>query len=151
SYGSGEQGLFYQGTRFLSRFSFALGDDRPLLLSSWTKSDNALIGVDMTNPDIHRNNNVVLQRGSLHVFRSKFLWEPGCYEILRIRNYGHDQIEIEFSSRISSDFADIFEVRGARRERRGEILDSEFTSASVTYKYRGLDGVIRKTRVESNP
>jgi hypothetical protein len=30
----------------------------------------------------------VVPRGTLHIFRAKFLWQGGCYERLRIKNYG---------------------------------------------------------------
>ena len=50
--GMGEEGLYHGGTRFLSELSLRVGDRRALLLSSAVKSDNALIAVDLTNPDM---------------------------------------------------------------------------------------------------
>src|SRR5207245_8702407 len=47
----GELGLYYQDTRFLSRLTLRLGKDRPLLLSSTVREDNAVMAVDATNPD----------------------------------------------------------------------------------------------------
>src|SRR5688572_4509529 len=41
--GMREQGLYHEGTRFLSRLVFRLGRDRPLFLSSTTKEDNLLL------------------------------------------------------------------------------------------------------------
>jgi N-terminal domain of (some) glycogen debranching enzymes len=41
--GLGEQGLYHDGARFLSRQMLGLGRDRPLLLSSTVKDDNALL------------------------------------------------------------------------------------------------------------
>ena len=46
--GRGTQGLFHQGTRFLSRQELFLNNDRPMLLSSMVKEDNALLAVDLT-------------------------------------------------------------------------------------------------------
>src|SRR5947207_15523545 len=40
TFGSGELGLYYQDTRFLSRLTLKLGKDRPLLLSSTVREDN---------------------------------------------------------------------------------------------------------------
>jgi hypothetical protein len=51
TFGTGELGLYYQDTRFLSRLTFRLGKDRPLLLSSTVREDNAVMAVDATNPD----------------------------------------------------------------------------------------------------
>src|SRR5438552_11271523 len=47
--GLGEQGIYHEGTRFLSRLVLTLNEERPFLLSSTVKSDNALLTVDMTN------------------------------------------------------------------------------------------------------
>src|SRR5262245_7569919 len=43
SEGLGELGLFHQGTRFLNTFELFLDDQRPLLLSSTVRRDNALL------------------------------------------------------------------------------------------------------------
>ena len=37
---TGSQGLYHEGTRFLSRFELTLNGERPLLLSSTVKEDN---------------------------------------------------------------------------------------------------------------
>ena len=46
-----EHGLYYDGTRFLSRFELLLGRGRPLLLSSTISDDNVVFTADLTNPD----------------------------------------------------------------------------------------------------
>ena len=55
TFGTGELGLYYQDTRFLSRLTLKLGKDRPLLLSSTVRDDNAVMAVDATNPDAWRD------------------------------------------------------------------------------------------------
>ena len=50
--GLAQDGLYFRGTRFLSRLALRLGPHAPLLLSSSVKHDNALVAVDLTNPDI---------------------------------------------------------------------------------------------------
>src|SRR5205814_4125415 len=52
SLGTGEQGLYHEGTRYLSRFRLRLNDRRPLLLSSRVKDDNEPFCADLTNPDV---------------------------------------------------------------------------------------------------
>jgi len=47
--GLGEQGLYHEGTRFLSRLEVRLDGQRPLLLSSTVKDDNSFLAVDLTN------------------------------------------------------------------------------------------------------
>ena len=80
TFSSGELGLYYQDTRFLSRLSLKLGKDRPLLLSSTVREDNAIMAVDATNADVWRDSEIVVPRGTIHVYRSKVLWNKACNE-----------------------------------------------------------------------
>src|SRR5690242_6978576 len=136
--GLGEEGLYHEGTRFLSCLVLALGKNRPLLLSSTVKEDNDLLAVDLTNPDLFRDGQVLIPRGTLHLFRSKFLWQGVCYERLRVRNYGLATIAVSFSFHFEADFADIFEVRGTKRPRKGRHLEPVVEGSAVVLGYEGL-------------
>jgi glycogen debranching enzyme len=149
--GLGEQGLYHEGTRFLSRCALRLGRDRPLLLSSTVKDDNALLTVDLTNPDFTLDGQVTVPRGTLHILRAKFLWQGACYERLRISNYGCVPIDLPLYLHFDADFADIFEVRGLRRERRGHKLEAVVKRYGVALGYAGLDGVTRRTHLQCSP
>lgn len=145
--GLGEQGIYHEGTRFLSRLVLRLGKERPLLLSSSVKEDNTLVAVELTNPDVYVDGRVVLPRGTLHIRRSKFLWQAACYESFLILNYGLAPVEISLALQFDADFADIFEVRGLKRERRGRRLDDIVEEGSIVLAYEGLDGRIRHARL----
>src|SRR5436853_171627 len=109
--GLGEQGIYHEGTRFLSRLMLTLNGERPFLLSSTVKSDNALLTVDMTNPDVYVGGEVVQPRGTLHLFRAKFLWQGVCYERLRISNYGMMEAQARLGFSFDGDFADTLGIR----------------------------------------
>jgi glycogen debranching enzyme len=149
--GMKEQGLFHEGTRFLSCLILRLGRGDPLFLSSTVKEDNAILAVDLTNPDIRDGERIVVPRGTIHLFRSIFLWEGVCYQRLRMRNYGSARVETSFSLRFNSDFADIFEVRGTTRPRRGRLLPPLVSGGTVVLAYEGLDAVVRRARLEFSP
>src|SRR4051794_36308400 len=69
-----DSGIFFKGTRFLSRCRLRFADSRPLLLSSAVREDNVILAVDLANPDLHDwQNCILLPRGSLHLYRSQFL------------------------------------------------------------------------------
>src|SRR5262249_49738503 len=121
--------------------------DRPLLLSSTVREDNAVMAVDATNPDAWRDSGIVIPRGTVHFFRSKILWERACYERLRIHNYGRIAVDVSFSIEFDADFADIFELRGTKRERRGRRLETHLTANEVVLGYEGLDNRLRRTRI----
>jgi glycogen debranching enzyme len=151
TFGTGELGLYYQDTRFLSRLTIKLGKDRPLLLSSTVREDNAVMAVDATNPDVCRNGETVIPRGTVHIFRSKILWGKTCHERLRIHNYGRGAIDFSFSMELDADFADIFELRGTKRERRGRRIETEITRDGLVLAYEGLDDCLRRTRIIFEP
>jgi glycogen debranching enzyme len=151
TFGSGELGLYYQDTRFLSRLTLKLGKDRPLLLSSTVREDNAVMAVDATNPDVWRDSEIVVPRGTIHVYRSKVLWDKACHERLRIHNYGRVSVDFVLSIEFDADFADIFELRGNRRERHGCRLEPELSSDGLVLAYQGLDRRLRRTRIVFDP
>jgi len=151
TFGTGELGLYYQDTRFLSRLTLKLGEDRPLLLSSTVREDNAVMAVDATNPDVWRDSEIAIPRGTVHVFRSKILWEKTCHERLRIHNYGRAPVDISFAIEFDADFADIFELRGMKRERRGRRVEMQVAKDGLVLAYEGLDNRLRRTRIVFDP
>jgi glycogen debranching enzyme len=149
--GLGEQGLFFEGTRYLSELSLYLWDARPLLLSSTVATNNFLFTADLANLDVSNGETVVIPRGTLHILRSRFLWQSQCYEELLFVNHGLAPLEVPLRIAFDADFADIFEVRGVHRKKRGQHLPTEMNKDSVVLSYKGLDGVVRRTCVQSDP
>ncbi len=149
--GLGEEGLFYEGTRFLSKFALRLGNSQPLLLSSTISRDNFLFSSDLTNVDLTTDSGEHIPRGTLHLHRSKFLWEGACYEKFRVTNYGLSPLVIWMRLTVEADFADIFEVRGTARRERGKRLPSSMTHDELTLAYEGLDGRVRKSKICCTP
>ncbi|MDR4494139.1 MAG: glycogen debranching N-terminal domain-containing protein [Nitrospirales bacterium] len=145
--GLGEQGLYHEGTRFLSKFEFNLEKSHPFLLSSTIKSDNALLAVDLTNPDLLLPH---LPRGTLHISRTKLLYDARCLEQFRFTNYSSDPLTFVFSIQYEVDFADLFEVRGEQRSQRGVVTVSTLSECSVLWKYQGLDHVQRATQLTTD-
>jgi glycogen debranching enzyme len=145
-----EHGVYHAGTRFVSRLELLLGSRQPLLLSSTISVDNTVFTADLTNPDIVKDGQVVLARGLLHLFRTRVLWDGSCLERFRLSNHGLSAIEVPISLRFDADFVDLFEVRGTRRSRRGHRLP-DASGPEWVLRYRGLDGVERRTRIASFP
>ncbi|KJS31375.1 MAG: hypothetical protein VR64_11175 [Desulfatitalea sp. BRH_c12] len=144
----GDQGIYHHGTRFLSGYEFFIEHAKPLLLSSDITRDNHLITVDMTNPDVISGSSPRIKRGEIHVFRSKFLWQTRCYEKYRIKNYAGEPLDFRATVTFKADFADIFEVRGMCRERKGQFQDGRLGEQWVEIGYEGLDGIRRLTRLD---
>ncbi|MDN5849381.1 MAG: amylo-alpha-1,6-glucosidase [Nitrococcus sp.] len=145
--GIGEQGIYHQDTRFLSYFEFNINERRPLVLNSTVKQDNTLLTVDLTTSDLYKDNQLVTHKGTLHIFRSKLLWEGTHYEHMRLFNYGDKIISLHLDFQFGADYADIFEVRGAKRVTRGQDLPVQHKEQELVLGYQGLDGETRRTRI----
>jgi len=151
-FGLGEEGIYHEGTRHLSELMLSLSRHRPLLLSSSVVRDNSLLVVDLMNPDLcGPNGEVRIKRGTIHIRRSSFLWQRAYYIEIEIWNHGSTTVEEDLELRVAADFRDIFEVRGVKRPRRGEVSGPDIGSGDFQIAYHGLDGVVRRTTVHASP
>ena len=144
--GQGEEGIFHHGTRHLSGLLLRIAGQRPLLLGATSKWDNSRLSVDLANPDLGRGPRR-LPHSSLHISRTKVLADGLYRERIIIRNFARRPVSIGLAIRFQADFADLFEVRGIRRLQRGELLRGRAAGREALLRYRGLDGVLRRTRI----
>jgi glycogen debranching enzyme len=148
----GPDGLFHADTRFLSHLELRLNNVQPLLLGSNVRDDNTLLAVDLTNPDLYAGEHITLQKDIVHVARTIFLWRGTAYQRIAVRNHGLEPVEITLSLHFDNDFADLFEVRGERRARRGVTSRRRIAgSDQVLLSYKGLDDAWRRTTLEFDP
>lgn len=146
SIGNGEQGIYHQDTRYLSRLELHLEDGRrPVFLNSTISRSNSLLTVDLTIPDIYHNGQLAVPQDTVHLFRTRLLWNDVCHEHLRLVNYGMKPADLAFVYEFDADFADIFEVRGARRAKRGRRLATDISDHTIELGYIGLDDIRRTT------
>src|SRR5690606_37146022 len=117
------QGLYADGTRFLSGFAMRIGGHRPLLLSSGIRADNAGLFVHEANPDVRGPDRPHLPQDLVHLTRRMSLLDDTCLLEPSLRSYASSEIVLPMEVWFEADYADVFEVRGSTRERRGKLLD----------------------------
>ena len=149
--GGASGGLFHRDTRHLSRLELRVNDGPPLLLGSNMRDDNSAFFVDLTNPDLMDGQRIVMEKDRVHILRTIFLWRDTAYQRLGVRNYGDQAIDLRLAIHFESDFADLFEVRGARRDRRGTATAKLDGDDRVLLNYNGLDGKTRRTALHFDP
>ena len=147
----GPDGLFNADTRYLARLELVLDEVQPLLLGSNLRDDNSALTVDLTNPDVYGNGRIVLQKDILHIVRTIFLWRGTAYQRIGVQNHGDRPASFDLTLLFDSDFADLFEVRGERRPRRGIGSSRLLGPADVLLEYRGLDGKSRGAALYFDP
>ena len=147
----GPDGLFNADTRYLAHLELLLDDVQPLLLGSNLRDDNSGLTVDLTNPDVYRNGRIVLQKDMLHIVRTIFLWRGTAYQRIGLQNHGERAASFDLTLLFDNDFADLFEVRGEKRPRRGVGASKLLGPADVLLEYRGLDAKSRSTTLHFDP
>lgn len=142
------QGIYHNGTRYISDLELRINGQRPLLLSSSVKEQNEMLTIDLTNPTLHGPGDLTIPKDTVYIGRSKFLMDGVCYEQIRLSNYGIREIDFQIRLSLAADFKDIFEVRGIQRTQSGEIYEiTHGPQHSLQICYLGLDGVKRITHL----
>jgi glycogen debranching enzyme len=142
-------GLYHADTRHLSVYDLSFASAEPVMLLSTAELGFAEEQV-LTNPRMESEEGRSLPQGTIEVRRQRVL-AGVLEETLRVTNYNVFPVTLELVYRFGADFADIFEVRGQQRERRGRLLEPRVDASSVTYTYEGLDGRTRETRICFSP
>lgn len=146
------RGLYHRDTRHLSRLELTLGGQRPLLLTSTVRDDNAVLVCDLTNPELPADEDgEAVRQDTLHLRRTRFLWNARAFERIAVSSYDTRTRNVRLVLSFAADFADIFEVRGTPRARHGVHHPAEVYAEAVTLSYTGLDGERRETRLQFYP
>lgn len=111
---------FYRGdTRHLSRYEFSFSNVAPVVLLSTAALGFAAEQV-LTNATMESLDGEQLRRESIQVRRQRVLADS-LAEHLSVTSFHRRPLLLEVRYSFDADFADIFEIRGATRERRGNL------------------------------
>jgi glycogen debranching enzyme len=147
--GARDLGLFTDDTRYLSHLELFISGGPPVVLSSDTAGASAS-QIDLTLTDREFGGFLDDPQNFLHL-RRKQLLDGGLIEQLTLTNHLRRPVELWLELRLGADFADVFELRGARRARRGEILPPQFDGDRLELGYHGLDGRRYRTLIRVAP
>jgi glycogen debranching enzyme len=85
-------------------------------------------------------------KNSVHI-RRDLLLNDRFVERVTVTSFLAEPIDFEVTLSLAADFADIFEVRGWKREKRGQFLAPQLESDRLCFLYRGLDGHEFRSRI----
>jgi len=144
-------GLYDLDTRILSCAVLRINGVRPTLLRAQSAA-NHISTIQLTNPESRRDPATkqgateALSQRAISIMRRRWI-AGGLAEEIEVTNYSETGQRIDIDLELDADAADIFEVRGRIRERRGIYRPIEVTPESAAFAYEGLDGLIRRTLV----
>lgn len=145
-------GFFHRDTRHLSRFELRVTGESPRCLSSHTSRAHGGLRVMLANPDLAlEQEDTVLPGNTIHIERNWVIVDAALFHKLVVRNYSTLPVRIPLDFLFDVDFADLFEVRGVKRIRRGDHSEPHASVGEITFAYRGLDGVRRYTNILFDP
>jgi glycogen debranching enzyme len=143
--GARDQGGYFEDTRFLSKLKLTVAGGPPVVLSTQTRPEYTS-QVDLTVTS--RMFGGVFQDpvNFLHIRREQII--DDCFaERLTLTNYLVHDIDYWLEYEFAADFADQFEVRGAKRRERGTYFRPLVHDDRVVFCYQGRDGVLYRAEV----
>jgi glycogen debranching enzyme len=121
---SGTHGLYYQDTRYLSKWRLTINDERPQLLSSGT--------VDYYSAAVYTQNapTTTMPAGAVSLIRELFVGKGGMQNSIHVENHLLDPVELKLRLEFEFDFLDLFEVK-AREYREEDLVFTDSTQPAL--------------------
>ena len=143
--GARDQGAYFEDTRFLSLLKLTVAGGPPVVLSTQTSSEYTS-QVDLTVTSTAFGGLFGDPVNFLHLRREQLI-DDQFVERLTLTNFLVHEVDYWIEYAFAADFADQFEVRGARRRERGTFFRPLVDADSVTCCYQGRDGVLYRSEV----
>ncbi len=137
--GARDLGLFLTDTRHLSGWRMAVQGGPPLCLSSQVSRDY-VAQIDFTVTSLHEGDLLGREPVNYVHLRRDMLIDDVLLDRLTLANFQGRLVESWIELTWAADFADVFEIRGARRRARGEYQRPQVEADRVILRYDGLDG-----------
>jgi glycogen debranching enzyme len=147
--GARDLGLFLGDTRHLSAWRLTVKGGPPLVLSSQVSADY-VAQIDFTVTSLHVGDLLGREPVNFVHLRREMLIDDALVDQLVLTNFLGRRIDFWVELAWASDFADVFEIRGARRAQRGRYEQPRVEADCAILQYDGLDGrrYLTEVRVE---
>lgn len=138
-------GIYYKDTRFLKRYVMKVNNQPCIFLTK--KQTKGIENIfKLSNNDIQEGDSHY-EKMDLEINRSQLIYNEIFYDKIEVANGSQKNISCSISFSLEAVFEDIFEVRGAKREKRGKMEKCSIIENKLLFSYRGLDGLERKLHI----
>jgi glycogen debranching enzyme len=137
--GARDLGLFQGDTRHLSAWRLAVKGGPPLCLSSQLSQDY-VAQIDFTVTSLHVGDLLGREPVNFIHLRRDMLIDDVLVDRLVLTNFLGRRVDFWLEMAWAADFADVFEVRGAKRQARGTYLVPAVEGDRAVLRYDGRDG-----------
>jgi glycogen debranching enzyme len=137
-------GLYRHDCRYLDGLRISL-NGKPLDSLSSTTADGFRSVFQLTNPSLPRPGGHIHEH-SLGVRLTHLLSHDNVSmrDILEIRNFGSETVELELRIFLRAQFEDVFNIRGLDERRPGRAERPKWKGPVLELGYRGGDGTLRR-------
>jgi glycogen debranching enzyme len=143
--GARDQGAYFEDTRFLSQLRLTVAGGPPVVLSTQGSAEYTS-QIDLTVTSTLFGGLFADPVNFLHLRREQ-LMDDQFVERLTLTNFLVHDVDYWVEYEFAADFADQFEVRGARRRERGTYFRPRVERDRVVFAYQGRDGVLYRSEV----
>ena len=148
--GAADVGFFHEDTRFLSLMELKIGGSRTVVLSSSTEKTFAS-QIELTTGNLTLRDSFDLPENTIHIRREQLLASGVFYDRMTFENFNQNTVDFVVEITYDADYVDVFQVRGCARAHHGQFYRPVAKGKTLSFHYRGLDGVKRETLIEMNP
>src|SRR5947209_15266270 len=141
--GARDQGVYFEDTRFLSKLRLSMAGGPAVCLSTQATSEYTT-QIDLTVTSLEFGGVFADPVNFLHLRREQLIDEQ-FVERLTLTNFLVHDIDYWVEYELAADFADQFEVRGARRRERGTLFVPRVEKDRAVWCYQGRDGVLYRS------
>lgn len=148
--GAPDVGFFHDDTRFLSHLELRVSGNRAVVLSSNTERCFAS-QIELTTRNITLRDSFDVAENTIHIRRQQLLNREVFFDRFTFLNFNRIEVNLAIELFFDADFVDVFQVRGTARKVHGQYYRPVRRDHCLAFFYRGLDGVLRQTRIEMKP
>jgi glycogen debranching enzyme len=148
--GAPDVGFFHDDTRFLSHLELRVGGQPVIVLSSSTER-TFVSQIELTTASIKLRDSFDVAENTIHIRRHQLLDEHVLFDRFLFENFNREALDLSIELKFDADFVDVFQVRGTPRTVHGQYFRPVAQGSSLCFFYRGLDGVMRQTRIDVQP
>lgn len=145
-------GLYYHDTRYLSAYEVSLGETRFSSLAANSRAGYRAV-IELTNPELKPRGGPQIKKETIGVKLTRVIDHEllALHDLYLFENYGTEAVSLPLSFTFASDFADIFEVRNGTPEPPGQAEPPAWANGTLSFLYRGKDGVQRSIAIAVTP
>jgi glycogen debranching enzyme len=142
-------GLYYGDCRYLNTYKMKLFDsDLNVLVSNSGKGFRGVF--ELTNNEIMIEEGKHLRRDEIGITWERVIEEenPALHDLLHIKNYELEEVDIRLSFTFNAQFEDVFSIRGLMPIQPGELQPAKWEDGVMHFAYAGADDIYRHMGVQ---